>query len=409
MDGIDVVYWIFLVLLLIVVGMVLYRSVCDELYFHYKDYKGGFYFDKNYNTSNTISNLTPTSYMLLNVLDQVDCDVQKNIKSLLSEHNSDLALQAEYKKIVSEYTDADLNNWEDCNEDVIIDLVFATPKIKKYLSNVPLYRLGNVITSNKSTYYWVQILSKLLNCNPKKYILALSDHKKQFKEESGDRNKTRNRNKIVNEKIKAETVLTKDAINSAEFHKVSETLYVYRKEEFIKTLIHELIHCSKKDEWLYNVKFTLPVNNYSNLLLTEAATEALAQFINVMICSTDNHSFNYLWEKEITFGLYQTAKILYLSSISDISDFLSGKHMIIQDTAAIEYHMISTIFMIHFHEFYKAFTTQNTSQILKILNYINNKKYKEIINKFIYDFSIGYQINKNLYKTSRMSVTERLI
>jgi len=186
--------------------------------------------------------------------------------------------------------------------DSISQLQFASPDVITELRDLEFcsYNCGGItiVTNKPEIIKWVYALHNTLLSPGTRitYYMLLSSKKKTV----GNRN-----------------------INSAEFHYNNNNLFVFRKEECIKTLIHEMMH----------VKFGRQFKGHHD----EAIVETMAQFINCAIGNED-------WAHEINFGLYQSQKILNIF----------GKN-----TSAYEYHVLSTIYKINLQAFLTAVETKN--------------------------------------------------
>lgn len=176
-------------------------------------------------------------------------------------------------------------------------------------------------------------------------------------------------------------------------------IYIWRKEEFYKVLIHELIHYFVLDFWdmdnseidsrmrkMINIKGTDAVN--------EAYTEIMAVIINSVIYSQMNPiSFDDIINYEIIFTHFQIAKIIDLFGGNTYHDLF--KIEIIQSTSLVSYIIIkgilinnSQIILDHFDSYFdydKAERFKNYNNIHKSL--INKKSEKmlnaELINHFL--------------------------
>ena len=188
--------------------------------------------------------------------------------------------------------------------------------------------------------------------------------------------------------------ITENNVNSADttFNTYSNdnkiTVRIYRKEEMIKVLIHEVIHVTKCERVITET-FKNIFNVSVDLLTGESITEALATFINCGLCalmnSSDYGKYQELLQKELDFGILQTAKILDHFGFTSMNDFLTNKtKKIDQGTAVFEYHILKTILLYRFDEF------------IRILKDNNNNKFKAIVLETIQDIKFQEQINKHI-------------
>jgi len=223
--------------------------------------------------------------------------------------------------------------------------------------------------------------------------------------------------------------LTEDNINSAEttFYWTSPrtndiTIRIYRKEELVKVLIHEVIHylgvdkiVNKDFENIYNV--VNPENN-NKLIINETVTETLATYINCFIIndlyssfssciypSVGSRNLEQCLNNEIKFGMLQTAKILHHFGFTSIDNFLNNKNnnkKIIQKTAVFEYHILKTIFLLQFDKFIKTIKDNEPFDKI-IMNTFQNKEYQKKINKYIEEVD---SLPENIKNTFRMTMCQ---
>jgi hypothetical protein len=236
-------------------------------------------------------------------------------------------------------------------------------------------------------------------------------------------------------------------INSAEFYPMANQINLFRKEELSKLLFHEMGHKAKIEKVFKTYRMDHIIEKWSKrwavdrpegvLLFTESVTEAFAQVINIIVsskfCKKFNHSyesvFNYFWLNEIKFGLYQTAKILYLSGFKSVKEFFiislknnknnknnkSNKNSKVREsTSAVEYHIFKTIIMLKFQKFFNYHIENRGKKILELVeNTVKEVEYIELIDTLIDGLinSFDNKIGKDnfLWKTGRMSLIERNI
>ncbi|ARF09942.1 hypothetical protein Indivirus_6_8 [Indivirus ILV1] len=247
------------------------------------------------------------------------------------------------------------------------------------------HQIEFIVQIIKKTVRWIKNIFDIDNNTTFNLILMGSTAKKYFPEK--------------------EKPLTENNVNSADstfFSTGDINIRIYRKEELIKVLIHETIHCTKVE------KAVIPINNIYNvngkLLLTEAVVEALATYINCMIYSElFNKNINDLIINEINFGILQTAKILDHFNFTSIIDFLENKNKkIIQKTAAFEYHILKTILLMNFDKMIELLK-KNESLEKIITNELKNKEYQTRVNEHIARIK---NLPENIKKTFRMTMTD---
>lgn len=206
----------------------------------------------------------------------------------------------------------------------------------------------------------------------------------------------------------------------------SSVICIYREEEVLKVLIHELIHYLNLDNH-FNDTNNKKLLNYFNMCddckinSNEAYTEMIAIIIFLVWYNKynfnkfDYNKFNEIFNEELNYSLYQTAKCLSLiGCVNEFSDIVdkSNNCEIIQKTSFVSYFIIKTAFMFNiylFFEFFKINENKFTlnfnlipNNIIKYFNLIikciDDKKFIKIINYYI-------KLNKNkiLNKNNRFT------
>ena len=171
---------------------------------------------------------------------------------------------------------------------------------------------------------------------------------------------------------------------------INGDIILYRKEEVLKVLIHELIHSNLIDS---KIIFSKKTNEFSNLfcvnykiLLNEAFTESFATIINIfyihIINKMKNKYLNIMFQNEMIYSNYICNKIINFYNINNISDIIKKNNKCInnfpQKTNVFSYYILKNILLTN-HIL--------LSEILNIytLNYkiIDEKCIIEIINLII--------------------------
>jgi hypothetical protein len=171
------------------------------------------------------------------------------------------------------------------------------------------------------------------------------------------------------------------------------TICVYREEEMLKVLCHELIHAYELDskrsqnQELVNI-FDIKENHQLNP--NEAYVEFMAVCYNSLFTLIENNIyskklFNFIINQEIKHNIKQVAKILNYYGYTDINEFINPvvkKYKYRENTSIISYFII---------------------KLFILINYKNNlmKSYDEIFDNINDLFSNQYlkkQINLELSK-----------
>ena len=170
-------------------------------------------------------------------------------------------------------------------------------------------------------------------------------------------------------------------------------IILYRKEEAIKVLIHELIHSNLIDEKLIftnkNSTFTkLFCTNYK-ILLNEAFTETIACIINIFIIHIIHNlkisELNKMFQNEFIYSNYICSKIKTYYKINKIKDIIkNSKHKTCinyfpQQTNVFSYYFLKNILLknhIVLGSILKKYNTNykinNNKAVIKIINLLIN-------------------------------------
>ena len=155
--------------------------------------------------------------------------------------------------------------------------------------------------------------------------------------------------------INKDVALGKNECNSAltfvDHHKNGDII-IYRREEMIKVLIHEMIHSNLIDDKIkFSDKSGIFCVNYE-ILLNEAYTETLATIINLSYNALSKRELNEMFKKELDYSTYICSKILTYYNISSINDIIKkdGKcgKIFPQETNVFSYYLLKNI-LLHKH------------------------------------------------------------
>jgi hypothetical protein len=140
-------------------------------------------------------------------------------------------------------------------------------------------------------------------------------------------------------------------------------IILYRKEELLKVLIHELIHSNLIDEKLITSAVSKQFSNLFcvdyKVLLNEAVTETLANIINLfyihIYCKFPKERLNDMFKMELLYSDYICNKILNYYSIPSINDIIKNNQMckvnFPQKTNVLSYYILKNILLKNYMEF----------------------------------------------------------
>lgn len=241
-------------------------------------------------------------------------------------------------------------------------------------------------------------------------------------------NRTININLILSEQKKYlypnQEYISTDNVNSGAtttylHYSNNDNIIIWRKEEYIKVLIHELIHLygvdfhsddtiSNKITPLFNSRITLFDNNKD--AYSESYVESLAIIINSVVKSVINDTnFDEIITYEILFGYFQVSKILYHMNKNIVFN-IDTKINLKQLTSVASYYFIKLMFLSNLDIFLEYlnnnsfFIKQNENRFISLYKQsLYNYLKPDIINMMI-DFIKGYKNDDFIIKTMRMSV-----
>jgi hypothetical protein len=196
-------------------------------------------------------------------------------------------------------------------------------------------------------------------------------------------------NKIIKHKGQ---ILTRNEINSGVCSKYYKWVQIFRSEELLKVLIHELLHyydldCNTAD-WIDDI---LPIKQPCNsLLLNEAITESMAIILHTYYYSKYTNSaqdFKLLLHKEITYSKKMHDIIINHNNVKTLHDLFNVCHY----TNVIPYYIIKYILIEDIEDALKYLFNKNKIKkyiIKKLISYFNNFLYSNYdIKKLNYEIS----------------------
>lgn len=209
--------------------------------------------------------------------------------------------------------------------------------------------------------------------------------------------------------VRRNQLLTRNEINSGVSYRYGEWIQLFRKEELLKVLIHELIHYYELDvqnaDWIDDVDEIIKVNPVCHsVLVNEAVTEAMALYLHTMLYAEyTGAQFDDALNKEITHSRSMFYLVLYHYDIADMKQL---QH-VCQYTNVISYYLIKYMLVKNKNLFYQLVDRKNIKQIIiqcinELLSYKLND-YQSIMNQvfsqYTYHFSSRMTVlDLNLFK-----------
>ena len=218
--------------------------------------------------------------------------------------------------------------------------------------------------------------------------------------------------KTNNRKLFPDTdkILSPNEINSgltilSNNHDHNGEIILFRKEEILKVLIHELIHSNLIDNKLI---FSQNVKNFSdkfcvnyNILLNEAYTEAIANILNIffinIISKKSKKNLDVMFQNELKYSIYIYSKIMKYYNIDDINTVIKNddkcKAIFQQKTNVFSYYFLKFILLLHLDELGSLLEKQK--YLLKIDNEVSINKLIDLIIENLEDINKYFIKNIN--------------
>jgi hypothetical protein len=187
--------------------------------------------------------------------------------------------------------------------------------------------------------------------------------------------------------LKEDGIMTSENINSGFTYVNRNDIYIFRKEEFPKVVLHELIHhdlnihqdnFSERNKKLLKEHFN--ICEETTLILNEAIIELWATIFQLAFVSIDyNLEFRRLFKMEVIYSLYKCNQILKIQKEDKWKDRCN----------IYSYIIFKTILLVNLNEYIKI--------------YMYPKKYDEtLLTEFLIKHSKLPQIQKNPEYSSKI-------
>lgn len=226
-------------------------------------------------------------------------------------------------------------------------------------------------------------------------------------------------------------ILCSDNINSGSTYS-GKSIVCWRKEEFYKVLIHELFHYyrfdfSSHDPYYPELEHMINTNiNIDGVdMLNESYTETIAIIINSLLISVINFDNNdvainilSILKTELSFIMYQVAKIICVFGGTSINDIINNKIIIKQTTSVRSYFIIKMFLLSNLDGFLELINHDMVLQDKQLITFGNliresinkfDKKNLDLIDNFISRYKSSNDKNRWIFKTGRMSVNSLLV
>jgi hypothetical protein len=164
---------------------------------------------------------------------------------------------------------------------------------------------------------------------------------------------------------------------------------VFREEECLKVLVHELLHqfetdcgfdCHVKPKFSYN-----NINGMSRqLLLNESLVETLATILNIIFVLIEHNKLNIdtlvgMIIEETNYVIHQSCKILRHYNHTNYDAFIQTN--IITGASIIEYYIYKALLLLNINKFVEFLTKDNRN--ILIFNRGRNREFESFINLLV--------------------------
>ena len=192
-------------------------------------------------------------------------------------------------------------------------------------------------------------------------------------------------------------------------------IVLFRNEELIKVLIHELIHANFVDYQIIHSKYQYELTNnictsYS-ILINEAFTETFSSLLHMIYISEKTGlNINTIYENEYKHMIIIFNKIIYHYNIKEIEDILKNngcKKEFKQKTNVFSYYVLKMLNYKYIDKFLKLMSLYSNKNY-SINNQLFNQYYIEFVLKHIHHLNqiIFKKNKKNQNKNIRLTLYE---
>lgn len=317
-------------------------------------------------------------------------------------------MQKLFNQIKNNYTNIDYNIQE-CPTPKLDSRFISKSlvnKIKKKMNHSFLVNFKNnrIIITNNKDHVDYQLFMKLVNAinlikkivgnsDPNNICIWLSDYKKRYPKKG--------------------EIIGSDNVNSGSceiYNYKNGDIYIWRREEVRKVLIHELLHSLKIDYEISNsghldnkIKNDFNVNRDINI--NEAYAESLATIINCMIIAIEKKKdykyFKKLIEKEVNYSEGQVNRLLEFNGFNNLTELKRKKidnKIFKQNSSIFSYYIMKTALINNLDEYNKFLRMQG----LKFRKENQEKYYKFLVDSF---YKLRKDISTKKYRGKFLRMT----
>ena len=282
---------------------------------------------------------------------------------------------------------------------------------KLYKNDNKLQAIGNEIAKR------ILFFNNYLNIDkmPNKFIIFLTDNLKE-----------------IDENVISHIHFNTINVNSAVTNTID--IIIYRKEELLKSIFHELIHFHNLDfrnipsEIITYLIKTHNIKSDNQYMLYESVTEVLANILNNIFLSRDIKEFTINLQSEILFSTLQIAKILNICKFNhwdefakidsgDVNNNSNPKKHFKQESCVMSYYILKYYILMNLDTYFKTCLDSKLKFIQKTENFNNlinifdssrkNINIKNLMDNLLSTLNKNkISIDKKINKTLRMTCLE---
>jgi hypothetical protein len=202
-------------------------------------------------------------------------------------------------------------------------------------------------------------------------------------------------------------------------------IIIYREQELLKSIFHELIHFHNLDfrhvspDILNNIiSYLIKTHNIkenNEYLLYECITESLANILNNIYYSGTLKEMSINLENEIMFSILQIAKILNICKYKKWSDFsydnniekIDKSTQFKQDSCVFSYYILKLYILLNLDTYFKHVLDSKMKfiQTRKSFNYLidifDSSRKNIVLEQMVNSMLKGFRLNKHMYSKNK--------
>jgi len=209
-------------------------------------------------------------------------------------------------------------------------------------------------------------------------------------------------------------ILTEENCNSGSSYVGSYLMFVYRREEYIRVLIHELIHSFFGDYELIDDNLNKEFTNYfclkydDNINVNETYTETLATILNLIyhyLESDRRLSIEKMFQKEFKYSILTASSILKHYSFHSINQLLKSNKCkkMEQKTSVFNYYILKP-FMLNNLDGFFTLLKECTNNFVFLQSEKCKKQFINLILNNFNDINIQRKIDNLINKKNNRNI-----